>query len=99
MAGGGGGNSLFSKTVQTASEAHPAVSGHQGISFGVKELGLEVNRSLPSSAEVKNWWSYISTHSMNLLVLTGTTSHFTLPRDAIEKLQAGNPYSFMTLRV
>ena len=50
---GEGGNSLLSKTVQTACEAHPAVSGHQGLSSsGVKVLGREVNHSLPPNAEV-----------------------------------------------
>jgi hypothetical protein len=32
------------------------------------------------------------------MLLTGTTSHFILPRDAIEKLQAGKPNSLMILR-
>jgi len=62
-------HSLLSKTVQTASEVHPAVSGHQGLSSGVKVLGREVNHSLPSSAELKNGWSYTSTHSINLHVV------------------------------
>jgi hypothetical protein len=31
------------------------------LSLGVKQLGHEADHSLPSSAEVKNGWSYIST--------------------------------------
>jgi len=30
------------------------------------------------------------------MLLIGTTSHFTLRRDAVEKLRAGNPYSSLT---
>jgi len=37
----------------------PWVKG--ALSLGVKRLGREANRSLPSSAEVKNAWSYTST--------------------------------------
>jgi len=33
---------------------------------GVERLGHEVDHSVPSSAEVKNAWSYICTHSMHL---------------------------------
>lgn len=62
----GGGFSLLSKTVQTASEDHPDFSGHQGLSFGIKGLGCEVNHSLPSSAKLKNGWSHMYTHSTNL---------------------------------
>jgi hypothetical protein len=34
--------------------------------LGVKQLEREVDYSLPSSAEVKNAWSYTSTHPIYL---------------------------------
>ena len=48
------GNWLFSETVQTGSEAHPA-------SFpGIERPGREVHHSYPSNAKVKHEWSYSS---------------------------------------
>jgi hypothetical protein len=49
--------------VQTGSGAHPASYpvGTRGSFHGVKRLGRESNHLPPSSAEVKNVWSYIST--------------------------------------
>jgi hypothetical protein len=39
------------------------------LSLGVKQLGCEADRSLPSSAEVKNAWSYTSTPLVCLHVM------------------------------
>jgi hypothetical protein len=36
-------------------------NGYQGLFSGVKRPGREAEQSRPSSAEVKNTWSYIST--------------------------------------
>jgi hypothetical protein len=49
--------------VQTGSGAHPASCsiGTCGSFPGVKWQGRETDHSLPSSAEVKNAWSYTST--------------------------------------
>jgi hypothetical protein len=52
------------------------------LSLGVKQLGREVDHSPPSSAEVKNVWSYTSTlpirlHGVVLSYSTGTTLPFT----------------------
>jgi hypothetical protein len=48
--------------VQTDSRAHPAYYPMgTGVSLGVKLPGREANYSPPSSAEVKNAWSYTST--------------------------------------
>jgi hypothetical protein len=35
--------------------------GIRALSLGVKRPGLEIDHSAPSSAEVKNQWSYTST--------------------------------------
>jgi hypothetical protein len=37
-------------------------SGYQGCFLGVKWLGLEVDHSPPSNADIKNEWSYTCTH-------------------------------------
>lgn len=55
----GQGFSLCHK-VQTSSGAHPAVDT-EIISSGIKRPRLEADHSLPSKAEVKNTWIYIST--------------------------------------
>jgi hypothetical protein len=49
-------------SIQTSSGAHPASYpvGTRVLSVGVQWPGYEANHSLPSSAEVKNAWSYIS---------------------------------------
>jgi hypothetical protein len=49
--------------VQTGSEAHPASYpvGNRVSFLAVKRLGREANHSPPSSAGVKNAWSYTST--------------------------------------
>jgi hypothetical protein len=76
---------LFSKSIQTGSGAHLA-SCPMGIGFGppgAKRPGREVNHPFPSSAEVKNKWSYTSTtpvccHHMDRGNFTSTftfTSH------------------------
>jgi hypothetical protein len=50
---------LFSKTVQTGSGTHPALS-YRGSIRALKRPG-RAHHSPPSSAEVKNEWSYNST--------------------------------------
>jgi hypothetical protein len=51
------------------------LNGYRGSFPGVKRSGREVDHSCPSSAEIKNEWSYTSTASMTW---TGTTLPFTL---------------------
>jgi hypothetical protein len=62
------GNFPLHHRVQNGSGAHPAsyqwVSG--ALSLGVKRLGREAEHSPPSSAEVKNAWSYTSTPPIRL---------------------------------
>jgi hypothetical protein len=50
------------------SGAHPASYsiGTRGFSLGVKQPGCEADHSPPSSAEVKNAWSYTSTPPIRL---------------------------------
>jgi hypothetical protein len=59
----GAGNFSVHHRVQNGSEAHPASypMGTGDLSLGVKRLGRDGDRSPPSSAEVKNEWSYTST--------------------------------------
>jgi hypothetical protein len=54
--------------VQTDSGAHPASypMGNRGYFGGLKRHGHEVDHLPPSSAEVKNEWSYTSTHGVVL---------------------------------
>lgn len=49
---------------------------------GVKYLGLEANHSLPSSAKVKNAWSYISTPPCVFMACCSSTGT-TLPLSAV----------------
>jgi hypothetical protein len=58
----GAGNS-FHHRVQTGSGVHPAsyLTGTSGSFPGGKAAGHEADHSPPSSAEVKNAWSYTST--------------------------------------
>jgi hypothetical protein len=45
----------------------PPIQGLTGaLSLGVKRPGLQVDHSPPSSAEIKNAWSYTSTHPIHL---------------------------------
>jgi hypothetical protein len=67
----GAGNFSLNHRVQNGSGAHPA-SYPMGIvdSFlGVKRPGREADHSGPSSAEVKNAWSYTSTPPIRLHVV------------------------------
>jgi hypothetical protein len=59
----GAGNFSLHYRVQNGSEAHPASyqMGTGGSFPGVKAEGREADHSPPSSAEVKNAWSYTST--------------------------------------
>jgi hypothetical protein len=54
--------------VQNGSEAHPASypTGTRGSFLGVKRPGREADHSSPSSADVKNAWSYTSTFPIRL---------------------------------
>jgi hypothetical protein len=65
---GGTGNFLLHHRVQTGSAAHPASypMGIRGSFLGVERSGREANHPLPSSAEVKNAWSYTSTRPVRL---------------------------------
>lgn len=53
------GDFLISKTVQTASIAHPSFCSMVSLP-GVKQLRPAVYHSLPSTADFKNVWSYTS---------------------------------------
>jgi hypothetical protein len=59
----GAGNFSLHYCVQNGSGAHPTSypMGTGALSLGVKRLGREADHSPPSSAEVKNAWSYTST--------------------------------------
>jgi hypothetical protein len=59
----GAGNFSLHHRIQNGSGSHPASYpiGTRGSFPGVKRLGREANHSPPSSAEVKNAWSYTST--------------------------------------
>jgi hypothetical protein len=59
----GAGNFSLHHRVQNGSGAHPASypMGTVGSFPGVKRPGREADHSSPSSAEVKNAWSYTST--------------------------------------
>jgi hypothetical protein len=54
--------------VQNDSGAHPASCpmGTRGYFHGMKRPGSEADHSPPSSAEVKNVWSYASTPPVHL---------------------------------
>jgi hypothetical protein len=41
--------------------------GSRGSSLGVKQLGCEADHSYPSSAKVKDAWSYTSTPTYNFM--------------------------------
>jgi hypothetical protein len=58
----GAGNFSLHHCLQTDSGAHPASypMGTRGFFLGVKRSGREADHSPPSSAEVKNAWSYTS---------------------------------------
>jgi flagellar basal body-associated protein FliL len=59
---GGAGTFSLHHRVQKGSEAHPAYSMGTGGSFpGARAAGRETDHSPPSSAEVKNAWSYTIT--------------------------------------
>jgi hypothetical protein len=61
------GFSSFRHRIQTGSEAHPTsyTMGIGVLSLGTKRPGREADHSPPSSAEVTNAWSYISTPHMS----------------------------------
>jgi hypothetical protein len=64
----GAGNLSLHHRFQNGSGAHPASypMSTRGSSLGVKRLGREHDHSPPSSAEVKNAWSYTSTLPIRL---------------------------------
>jgi hypothetical protein len=80
----GAGNLSLHHHVQNGSGAHTAsyLMGTRGSFSGVKRPGREADYSPPSSAEVKNEWSYTSTAPVRLhgvvlsLKSTGTTLLF-----------------------
>jgi hypothetical protein len=57
----GAGNFSLHHRVQNGSGAHPAPWVPGALSLGVKRPGREADHSPPSSAKVKNTWSYTST--------------------------------------
>jgi hypothetical protein len=59
---GGAGNFCLHHRIQNGSGAtHPPIQWEQGVfSLGVELPGREADDSPPSSAKVKNVWSYIS---------------------------------------
>jgi hypothetical protein len=67
---GGGNDGIFISLAPLPDQlwVHPASSpvGTRALTAGVKQLGHEVHHSLPSSAEVKNVWSYTSTPTIHL---------------------------------
>jgi hypothetical protein len=64
----GVGNFSLHHRVQTGSGAHPATYslGTRDSSLGIKLPGRETDHSSPSSAKVKNAWSYTSTPPVRL---------------------------------
>jgi hypothetical protein len=67
---------LFSGTVQSGCGAHPVSYSHwgyQGCHPGVKRLGRAVDRSPPSSAEIKNEWSCTSVPLYVIMAMMATT--------------------------
>jgi hypothetical protein len=64
----GAGNFSVHHRVQNGSGTHPGSYsvGTGGTFPGVKRLGREADHSSPSSAEVKNAWSYTSTPPIRL---------------------------------
>jgi hypothetical protein len=64
----GSGNFSLHRRVQTGSGAHPASYSVGTTSYfpGVKRPGRKAENSLPSSAEVKNVWSYVFTLPIRL---------------------------------
>jgi hypothetical protein len=64
--------------VQTSSNAHPASSstGSRVPSQEYEQQGHEIDHLPPSSAKVKNEWSYTSMLPICLMVCTGTTFYF-----------------------
>jgi hypothetical protein len=64
----GAGNRPLHHRVHNGSEAHPASYPMDtgALSLGVKRPGRETDHSSPSSAEVKNAWSYTSTPPIRL---------------------------------
>jgi hypothetical protein len=64
----GAGNFSLHHCLQNGSGAHPASypMGIRSSSLGVKWPGREADHSPPSSAEVKNEWSYTSTPAIRL---------------------------------
>jgi hypothetical protein len=57
----GAGNFSLHHLVQNSSGAHSASYPPGALSLGIKRPGREADHSPPSSAEVKNAWSYTST--------------------------------------
>jgi hypothetical protein len=77
----GAGNFSPYHRVQTGSGPHPASypMGTRGSFPGVKRPGREADHSPPSSAEVKNVWSYISTSQCAFMAWCSVKHRDTLP--------------------
>jgi hypothetical protein len=73
------------QNVQTDSEAHP-ITHSMGIGVlprGIKRPRREVDHSPPSSAEVKNEWSYTSTPTNFIFLFNGLATDFECERHKI----------------
>jgi hypothetical protein len=67
---GAGNFSLHHRVQNGSAPPHPPIQRVLGaLSLGVKRPGTEADHSLPSSAQVKNAWSYTSTPSIRLHVV------------------------------
>jgi hypothetical protein len=79
----GAGDFSLNYCVQTGSDAHPASypMGTGVFSPGIKRPGHEADHSPPSSAEIKNEWSYSSAHPYVFMVWCSVEHRdkFTLP--------------------
>ena len=68
-------NVIFSSKRQDRFWSPPSLlfNGYWGYFQGVKRSGLEVGHSLPSSAEVRNLWRYVSDPPCAAMIRTGTS--------------------------
>jgi hypothetical protein len=77
-------NFSLHRRVQTGSGAHPSKSPIQcvpgALSLGVKPSGREADHSSPSSAEVKNAWSYAFTPANRLMTWHRQNFTYTLKK-------------------
>jgi hypothetical protein len=91
--GGGAGNLSLHHRVQNDSMAHLASCpmGTRGLSLGIKRPVRETDHSPPSSAEVKNAWSYTSTPQYVLMTwcLVKHRNNFTFYEGVTKSFRTG----------